>query len=99
MAMLTKYYFAVIVMALVVPNSVFGICKITDTDEKFEVVCSGKESSGDLASVATKTNARNGKKAKFDSQLSIAMNKEEKKIMETNNRLDGYRNRRKSGEH
>lgn len=86
------------VLTFVVPNTVFGDCKITDTYGKFEVVCSGEESSGNPTPSAAKTKKVKSRKAGSESQSVIVMNEEEMRIMKTNNQLDGYRNKRKARE-
>lgn len=94
--MYIPYYVSIIALTLVVPNTVFGECKVTDLGGRYIVVCSGKEPSETVSSGVSKRKAGKPEKASFKSRSGIAMSEEERLIMETHNRLDGYRLKRKA---
>ncbi len=88
----------VLTLVLVVaPCPVFADCKITDSPYKFEVVCSGKESAANSTPPASGNKAGKTKSTTIDARTVIVMSEEEHRIMESRNKLDGDRIKRKSG--
>ena len=94
-------------MLVVVPYTVFAECKIIDTPEKYEVVCSGPDSISPASDSKRKTRklktVRMSKKVNFEDRKNtmqtVAMNDEESQFMLTRNRQDGYGGKAKPGEH
>jgi len=99
--------FSLFLMLVVVPYTVFAECKIIDTPEKYEVVCSGPDSmplASDSKKIARKLKtAGTSKKVNFEDRKktmqTVAMNDEESQFMLARNRQDGYGGKAKPGEH
>lgn len=91
-------------MIMVVPYMVYADCKITDTTEKFEVVCSGPDAyapASDLTKNAKKPGrVRKTKRGEYEDRESViptvVMNDVESQFMLTRNRQDGYREQTKA---
>ena len=93
----STYRLSIIFLSLVVPATVFADCKLTDTDEKFEVVCFGKDPYVSSPSTASRPNGGKTIKARSEARSVIAMNEEEIRMMEKNNHYDSSRGKRTSG--
>lgn len=91
--------FLIVSMLIVVPCTVFGECKITDTPYKYEIICSGYNpmSPPIVAMKNTKITKRSSKtrKVSYEKRESVTptvvMSEVELKFMKTRNRQDGYR--------
>jgi len=92
------YLFSFIVLAVILPNMALADCKITDTPEKFEVVCFGKVPTDNAPAKITGWNGGKRKKALTDVHSVITMNEEEIRMMEIHHQRDGYRGTRKMKE-
>ena len=92
------YLFSFIVLAVILPNRALADCKITDTPEKFEVVCFGKVPTDNAPVKGTGSNSGKRKKALSDVHSVIAMNEEEIRMMEIHNQRDGFQGKRKTKE-
>jgi hypothetical protein len=96
---------SIFMMLMVVPYIVSADCKMTDTTDKFEVVCSGADSYAYAAASDSKKNskgtkrARKAKRVNYEDRKSamqtIVMNDAESQSMLARNRLDGFRNKLK----
>ncbi len=87
-----------ILLTLAAPGTVFGDCKVIETAEKFEVVCSSKETSKKTAPKTQKKKAVNASKTPDKLNSVTIMSDEEKRIMALQNSRDGYRSKQKPGE-
>jgi hypothetical protein len=85
-------------MIMVVPYMVSADCKMTDTTEKFEVVCSGPGAyapASDVRKNAKKTRrGRKTKRVEYEEREgvmpTVVMNDVESQFMLARNRQDGY---------
>jgi hypothetical protein len=90
-------------LLLFIPHTVFAGCILTESPEKFEIVCSGYNPMSpppDAKKKNTRVAKRSGKakKVRFEDRESIAskvgMNEEELQFMQARNKMDGYRGKR-----
>ncbi len=77
-------------------RTVSADCKITDTDDKFEIVCTGGESAHKKTGKNVSQKNAVAEKQSLQARSVIKMNDEEVTFMETRNRQDGYRPSRKA---
>ncbi|MDD2271245.1 MAG: hypothetical protein PHP95_06110 [Desulfuromonadaceae bacterium] len=96
---------SVFIMLAVMPCSVYADCIITDTSEKFEIVCSGPDPVSPAgATKNTRKAPRTGKRKKLDyeeragAMQAVVMNDAESRFMELRNQQDGYRSKRRNAE-
>ncbi|MDD2310660.1 MAG: hypothetical protein PHH91_13870 [Desulfuromonadaceae bacterium] len=103
---------SIFLVLIVVPCTVFAECRITDTQDKFEVVCSGYDPmfppTASKKSMDSKKNkkiaTRSGKARKVSYEgregvtSTVVMNEEELQFMQARNQQDGYRGKRKPKE-
>lgn len=97
---------SIFMMLMVVPYMVYAECKITDTTEKFEVVCSGPNAyapaSDSKKSTKITKRVRKAKRINYEDRESamptVVMNGLESQFMLTRNRQEGYRDKRKPKE-
>ena len=97
--------FSIFLLLITVPYTAYADCIITDTSEKFEIVCSGPDPmTSPLAKKKAKKAYRAGKtkKVNYEDRVSdmqaVVMNDVESQFMVTRNKQDGYRATRKPRE-
>ena len=96
---------SVFILLAIMPYTVYADCIITDTSEKFEVVCSGPDP---IFPAESKKNTKKtpragkGKKINYEDRAEamgeVVMNDVESQFMVTRNKQDGYRPKHKSRE-
>ena len=96
---------SILLLLITVPYTAYAGCIITDTSEKFEIVCSGPDPvTPPLAKKKAKKAYRAGKtkKVNYEDRVSdmqeVVMNDVESQFMATRNKQDGYRVTRKPRE-
>ncbi len=77
-------------------RTVSADCKITDNDEKFEIVCSGGADAQKKSGKRVTQHKVAVEKGSLHTHSVVKMSAEELKFMETRNRQDGYRKSRKT---
>ncbi|MHB8058986.1 MAG: hypothetical protein ACYDHC_13990 [Desulfuromonadaceae bacterium] len=94
--------FSIFLLLITAPYTVCADCIITDTSEKFEIVCSGPDPmTTPLAKKKAKKayRADKTKKVNYEDRMSdmqeVVMNETESQFMVTRNKQDGYRATRK----
>jgi len=91
-----------IFLMLIVPHIVFAGCILTESPDKFEVVCSGynpmsppTDSKKKNSRVSMPKRSGKVKKVHFEDREGMAsnvgMNEEELQFMQARNKMDGYR--------
>ena len=102
--MMTRILITLICIA--VPYTACADCKITDTSEKFEVVCFDLKAASPASASKKKAHTQRGvykaKKVNFEERVTtmqvVVMSAEESQFMQIRNQQDGLRVKRKSGE-
>lgn len=96
---------SVFILLAVMPCLAYADCIITDTSEKFEIVCSGPDPvSPTGATKNSKRAPRTGKRRKLDyeerggAMQAVVMNDAESRFMELRNQQDGYRSKRRNAD-
>ena len=94
--------FSIFLLLITAPYTAYADCIITDTSEKFEIVCSGPDPvTPPLAEKKAKKayRADKTKKVNYEDRVSdmqeVVMNDVESQFMVTRNKQDGYRATRK----